>query len=293
MAIAVERVGETKDRLGEGPLWDVDEAALYWVDSLGKTIHRLDPATGGLTDWAVPGVIGSLALRVGGGAVIALESGLYTFDFTSGEARPLVDPEAAQPLTRFNDGKVDRQGRLIVGSMVRDRDKRDQALGALYRLDPDHALSVLDTGIMVSNGPCFSPDGATLYFSDSPRRKIFAYPYDTATGTVGERRTLVDTEPLDTAPDGGTVDSQGFVWSALVRSGQVGRFALDGTLDQIIEIPARHPSSVMFGGADLDTLYVTSISEPLSDDDPGAQAGALFAVHGLGIKGLPEPRFAG
>ena len=293
MAIEVERVGATKDRLGEGPLWDVAEAALFWVDSLGKTIHRLDPATGMLTEWAVPGVIGSLALRAGGGAVIALESGLHTFDFTTGESRPLVDPEAAQPLTRFNDGKVDRQGRLIVGSMVRDRDKRELALGSLYRLDPDHALSVLDTGIMVANGPCFSPDGATLYFSDSPWRKIFAYPYEAATGTVGERRVFVDTEPLDTAPDGGTVDSQGFVWSALVRSGQVGRFAPDGTLDRLIEIPARHPSSVMFGGADLDVLYVTSISEPLSDDDPGALAGALFAIHGLGIKGLPEPRFAG
>jgi sugar lactone lactonase YvrE len=293
MTIEVHRVGDTTDRLGEGPLWDVAEAALYWVDSLGPCIHRLDPATGDLAEWPVPGVIGSLALRAGGGAVIALETGLHLFDFKTGAAQPLADPEAGQPLTRFNDGKVDRQGRFVVGSMVRDRDKREMALGTLYRLDPDRTLSVLDTGIQVSNGPCFSPDGATLYFSDSPRRKIFAYPYDTATGAVGERRTFIDTESLDTAPDGGTVDSEGFVWSALVRSGQVGRFAPDGSLDQLIEIPARHPSSVMFGGPALDTLYVTTIADPLSDDYPGDQAGALFAVHGLGIKGLPEPRFTG
>ncbi len=232
-------------------------------------------------------------MRTGGGAVLALESGFHQFDFATGKTTAIADPEAAQPLTRFNDGKVDRQGRFVCGSMVRDRDKRDQALGSLYRLDADHHLAVLDTGIMVSNGPCFSPDGATLYFSDSPRRKIFAYPYGTVTGTVGARRTFVDTAPLGTAPDGGTVDSQGYVWSALVRSGQIARFAPDGTLDRLIEIPARHPSSVMFGGHALETLYVTSISDPIGDDDPGAQAGALFAVHGLAIKGLPEPRFAG
>ena len=292
MAIEIRRVGETKDRLGEGPLWDPLEGVLYWVDSLGRVIHRYDPATGEVRHWGLPGEIGSLALRAAGGAVLALDSGFHTFDFATGAATPIADPERDQPLTRFNDGKVDRQGRFLAGTM--GRQIRDRPLGSLYRLDTDLSVERLEGDVIVSNGPCFSPDGRTFYFADSPRRAISAYDYDPATGAIANKRTLIDTVPLDSAPDGATVDSEGYIWTALVGSGQIGRFAPDGRLDRLIEMPPTMPSSVMFGGAELDVLYVTSISDSgarKAENDPAA--GGLFQIIGLGVKGLPEPRFAG
>jgi L-arabinonolactonase len=287
----IRRIGTVKNQLGEGPLWDVAEQALYWIDAVGKLIHRWTPASGERREWSLPASIGSLALRAGGGAVLALENGLHLFDFATGAATPLVDPQAGDPKTRFNDGKVDRQGRFVTGTMARDL---REPLGVLYRLNPDLSLETLDRDIMVTNGPCFSPDGRTLYLSDSPRRAIFAYDYEPAGGPLRNKRALVDTRRLDTAPDGGTVDAEGFLWSALVLSGRIARFAPDGRLDRTIELPVSFPSSVMFGGPDLDTIFVTSIAQTLAGRTAAEpEAGALYAIDGLGIKGLPELRFTG
>jgi L-arabinonolactonase len=291
MTIEIARIGDSVDRLGEGPLWDADEQALYWVDSTGCAIHRLDWQTRERSDWPVPGAIGSMALRTGGGALIALESGFHLFDFHTGEARPIGDPEANDPRTRFNDGKVDRQGRFLCGSM--GREIRNEGLGSLYRVDADLSIHKLMDDIAVSNGPCFSPDGATFYFADSPRRVIHAFDYDQDTGGIANRRTFADLAPLDTAPDGATVDAEGNVWSALVRSGQIGRFSPDGKLQMRIDMPCALPSSVMFGGPDLDILIVTSIRDSGNRIVDGPADGGLFAVTGHGAKGLPEPRFAG
>ncbi len=289
--VRIERVGETIDLLGEGPLWDVAEQALYWVDSRGAKIRRLDWATGARRDWAVPDMIGSMALREGGGAILALRTGVHTFDFDTGEATLLSDPESGDPTTRFNDGKVDRQGRFLTGTM--ETRIRGEARGSLYRLDPDLTLHRLKGGVVVANGPCFSPDGETFYFADTGRRAIFAYDYATATGTLGAERVAVDTSPWDSGPDGGTVDSEGFLWSALVHAGRIARFAPDGTLDRMIDMPCTRPASVMFGGPDLDVLFVPSIRDSGNVRGDRPIDGALFAVHGLGVTGLPEPRFAG
>ena len=241
----IERVGETFDLLGEGPLWDpVAEQALYWVnDSRGPLIRRLDWATGERRDWPVPEMIGSMALRENGGAIVALRNGVHTFDFETGEATLVSDPEADDPSTRFNDGKVDRQGRFLTGTM-QTRVGREPR-GSIYRLDTDLTLHHLKGEVIVANGPCFSPDGETFYFADTGRRAILAYDYDTATGAIGEERVAVDTSPFDSGPDGGTVDGEGFLWSALVHAGQVARFAPDGTLDRMIDMPCSRPASVM------------------------------------------------
>jgi len=291
MAVEIARLGEHRDDLGEGPLWDVAEQALYWVDSLACVLHRLDPASGARRDWLVPGMVGSLALRQAGGAVLALQSGFHLFDFATGIATPLMDPEAGDQRTRLNDGKVDRQGRFLCGSM--GRTIRNPPLGTLYRLDPDHRVSVLHEDIGVSNGPCFSPDGRTFYFADSAARTIHAWDYHSDSGTIANRRLFADLGTLDTAPDGCTVDADGRLWSALVRSGQIGCFAPDGRLERRIDMPCSRPSSVMFGGPDLDVLYVTSISRSENSRSEGPHDGGLFMVTGLNATGLPEPRFAG
>ena len=289
--VRIERVGETIDLLGEGPLWDVAEQALYWVDTRGCKIRRLDWATGERRDWDVPEMIGSMALRADGGAIVSLRTGVHTFDFETGEAALVSDPEAADPDTRFNDGKVDRQGRFLTGTMVTRIS--GEARGSIYRLDPDLSLHRLKGGVIVANGPCFSPDGETFYFADTGRRAIFAYDYDPATGAIGPERVAVDTSPYESGPDGGTVDREGCLWSALVHVGKVARFTPDGTLDRMIDMPCTRPASVMFGGPDLDIAFVPSIRDSGNVRGDRPIDGALFAIHDLGVTGLPEPRFAG
>ncbi|WP_288050662.1 SMP-30/gluconolactonase/LRE family protein [Acidiphilium sp.] len=288
----IERLGESCDELGEGPLWDVEEQRLYWIDSHGGAIHRADARGEDHRTWALPEHIGSMCLREGGGAVVSLRNGFHFFDFGGGELTLIADPERDIRRTRMNDGKVDRQGRFLAGSM--DYEEREPLAG-LYRLDPDRTVTQLETGIIVSNGPCWSPDGGTFYFADSWARRIWAYKYDTATGSLLSRRVFADFEGhLRGYPDGATVDAEGYVWSAEVYGGRLVRFAPDGTIDRLLGMPVDSITSMSFGGADLDILYVTSMARPFRGQRrQEREAGGLFAVHGLGMRGLPEPRFRG
>lgn len=288
----IDVVLDLKTHLGEGPLWDVEQQRLYWIDSMVGNVYRSTADGTELRSWDLPGKVGSLAIRKDGlGAVVALESGLHLLDFASGEADLLIDPEPDLPMNRLNDGKVDRQGRFVFGSM--DMSETSNS-GRLYRLDPDFSVHRLDDDIAVSNGPCFSPDGRTLYFCDSWTGELWSYDYDPQTGSVGERRTfaLIDT-PGGGAFDGGTVDSEGFVWNAQVYDGRIVRYAPDGTLDRVIDMPVKKVTSVMFGGPALNILFVTSMAKPPRPHNPGdgILRGSLFAVHDLGVTGLPEMRF--
>ena len=250
------------------------------------------PRTDGGGSWDIPSKIGSMALRRNGGAVLRCKPA-FTFLTLRPAKRALIhDPEAHLPGTRLNDGKVDRQGRFIAGSM--DMNEAG-ANGALYRLDPDMSVHVLETGIICSNGPCWSPDGATFYFTDTWSEEISAYDYDTVSGTPTNKRRFASFKEIGGAPDGATVDAEGFIWSAAVYSGQIVRFAPDGSIDRIIKTPVLKATSVAFGGTDLDVLFVTSMARPPLPRFPedGPMAGHLFAIHGLGIRGLPEQRFAG
>nr|WP_223861435.1 SMP-30/gluconolactonase/LRE family protein [Geminicoccus harenae] len=290
--LRIELLTDTRDELGEGPLWDVQEQRLYWIDSHGKAVHRADARGQDRRSWQVPEHIGSMCLREGGGAVVSLRNGFHFLDLASGEVQPIADPEAGIRRTRMNDGKVDRQGRFVAGGM--DYEEREPLAG-LYRLDPDLKVTKLESDIIVSNGPCWSPDGSIFYFADSWTRKIWAYAYDTATGDLLSRRIFADFEGhLRGYPDGATVDEEGYVWSAEVYGGRLVRFAPDGTIDRLVGMPVDSITSVMFGGADLDILYVTSMARPFGGRRrQEREAGGLFAVHGLGVRGLPEPRFKG
>jgi L-arabinonolactonase len=154
----------------------------------------------------------------------------------------------------------------------------------------------LDAGVMVSNGPCWSLDDKTLYFADSCTRTIWAYDYDIATGAAGNRRTFVAIDASRGGfPDGSTVDAEGFVWNAQVYDGRIFRYAPDGRVDRVIEMPVCKTTSVMFGGPDLDMLFVTSMAKPPLPQFPGdpVMRGSLFVITGLGVKGVPEPKFLG
>ena len=290
--LRIELLVDAKNQLGEGPLWDVNEQRLYWIDSHGKTVHRCDAQGQELKSWSVPEHIGSLCLREQGGALVSLRNGFHFLDLESGEVQPIADPEADIRRTRMNDGKVDRQGRFVAGGM--DYEEREPLAG-LYRLDIDLKVAKLESGIIVSNGPCWSPDGKIFYFADSWTRRIWAYDYDLSTGDLLSRRIFVDFEGhLRGYPDGATVDAEGYVWSSEVYGGRLVRFAPDGTIDRLVGMPVDSITSVMFGGADLDILYVTSMARPFGGHRRQEhEAGGLFAVHGLGVRGLPEPRFKG
>lgn len=286
----IEQLVDCNTTLGEGPLWDIDSQRIYWIDSFGDKVFRATEKGEEIESWNVPEHIGSMAVRRDGeGAIVALRTGFHWLDFSSGDIELIHDPEADKPGTRLNDGKVDRQGRFLAGSM----DMKEEAPnGALYRLDKDLSCHEIETGIIVSNGPCWSPDGGVFYFTDTWSREFWAYDYDSDTGKISNRRTFCRLEG-EGALDGATVDSDGFLWNAQVYGGEIVRYAPDGTVDRRIEMPVKKVTSVMFGGPNLDILFVTSMARPplphLPEDGP--LGGSLFAIYDLGVTGIPEPRF--
>ena len=283
----IERIGSIKNALGEGPLWDHQQQRLFWVDSLKGCIYCLDQ-TEEVTHWQLPQMIGSLAVVTEHTLLVALQNGLHFFNLQSNALTLISDPESEQPATRFNDGKTDRFGNFIAGTM--GITIRDRALGALYRLHPDLSLDILEPDVIVANGPCFSPDGHTLYFNDG-RRRILAYDYS-PTGPLKNKRQLFDGNSHQTSSDGATVDTEGNVWTALTGSGEIGCLSTQGKLKNRIKMPVSLPSSVMFAGPNLDELYVTSISDSGNRRNEEYDSGGLFRIKGLDAAGLVETPFS-
>jgi sugar lactone lactonase YvrE len=288
----IEVLVDVKTILGEGPLWDVEQQRLYFIDSFGANIFRCTHDGREIRAWDLPAKIGSMALRKdGNGALMSLANGFHVIDFKTGEVSLINNPLGDNPAIRLNDGKVDRRGRFISGSMDTMESGPN---GSLYRVDPDFKVTKLDSGIIVSNGPCFSPDDKIFYFADSWSGEIWAYDYDIDSGKVSNRRTFTK---IDTsrggAADGSTVDAEGCLWNAQVYDGKVIRYTPDGKIERVIEMPVKKVTSVMFGGPNLDVLYVTSMAKPPLPRFPGdgVLRGSLFAIYDLGIKGVPEPRF--
>lgn len=275
--------------LGESPVWDSRHERLFWVDGYSKVVRCHRPADGSFSEWEVPSMVGSIALGQGETLIAALLDGIYALDLADGACAPLMRPEPAEPGTRFNDGKNDRFGRFLCGSMGIHADP----VGKLWRIDRDGQVDVLHSGIRISNALCFSPDGRIMYFADSLERKLWAYPYGPADNDVGPRSDLIDTSPWNSGPDGATVDAEGCIWVSLVQVGKIARFSPQGELILLLDAPTDLPSSLAFGGPDLSTLYVTSIRDSGSGRaiSRHPRGGQLFAITGLGVRGLPEARF--
>lgn len=301
----IECLWECGDGLGETPLWHAGERALYWADHVGPaiapesdhrpSIRRLDPATGERTSWIMPEQIGSFGFRKDGGIIGASNSGFCLVDLASGSIEPLIDPEPDLPHSRLNDGKIDRRGRFWCGSM----DSRLEAdTSRLYRFDPDrtcHAVAP-DFAFIVANGIAFSPDDRTMYFGDTKGGMIYAFDLDIDAGQISNRREFFPIRaPAPAIVDGATVDAEGFYWFALNLAGRILRVDPEGRIDREIEMPVRSPTCVTFGGDDYETLYVTSQQAFLTPEELARhpRPGSLFAIHGLGVRGLPEPSFGG
>lgn len=287
----VRIAAKAENILGEVPVWDVATQTLWWIDIEGKLLQRLDWATGDVSRWTLPERMGSFALREKGGLVCAFESGFAFFTPDTGAIDWIARPEADQPRNRFNDGKTDRQGRFWAGTMD---DRLTDRTGALYRLDPDLSVHRMETGIGISNALCWSPDDARFYFADTLVREIWAYDHDAATGSIANRTVFATTFDQPGNPDGSTIDAEGCMWNAQWDGWRLVRYAPDGRVDRIVDLPVQRPTSVMFGGPDLTTLFVTTAIWDLEGDALAAQpmAGSLLAVD-VGVRGLPETRFGG
>jgi sugar lactone lactonase YvrE len=291
----IECVVDAHARTGEGAFWDVQDQRLYWVDIPEGLVHIFDPSSGDNVQHLIGEPVGCLAPSVEGDLILATKSGFWRFDPKTGDKRFLHDPEAHLPANRFNDGATDPKGRFWAGTMKDGGEPA--AAGAFYCLETDLTSRRWIDGITTTNGLAFSPDGRTLYCSDSNRdvQTLWAADYDLDSGQPGERRVFFDCRDVAGRPDGGTVDADGCYWMAGVGGWQLIRLTPKGAIDRIVDLPVERPSKPMFGGSKLDTLYVTSIGTGLT---PGTeirqpQAGGLFAVTNLGVTGIPQTRFGG
>lgn len=286
----IRMVGDFTAVAGEAPLWSAAEQALYWLDNRERLLVRLRD---GVTEARrLPYRPNCLApLTSGKGLLVGYRKGIGTFDFDSGRAVQLPISGAELDVVSFNDGACDAAGRLWIGTRHREA---SEPVGALYRITPDRGLARMRGGLVVSNGIAFSPDGRVMYHADSRPGRIDRHELDIASGTLSASRVLIDYAGLGRRPDGCTVDAEGFLWVAEIDGWRVARYDPEGRLERTIMLPVQKPSSVMFGGPELSTLFVTSIAYGLDGAALAAQpaAGRVMVVE-TGLRGLPERPFAG
>ena len=290
MGIQIDAVPVEGDMLGECPVWDPLVQSLYWVDQLGQRVRRFTPATGAYQDWKLSEPIGCIGLAGESALVIALTGSFCRLDLNTSECSLIANVPQPRPAVRLSDGRCDRSGRLVAGSAVTDEGGAD---GAIYRLSASGNVEVLRRGMMIANAVCFNAAGDLMYYTDSRTGVVMVCDYDPRGARVGVAREFADTRSHGIGPDGASVDAEGGVWIAQIVTGQVLRFRADGSFDRCIKLPAPHISSVCFGGPDLDVLYVTTVRDTrmrIKTDHP--EAGRLFAVTGLGVRGVVEGRFA-
>ncbi|MCX6431383.1 MAG: SMP-30/gluconolactonase/LRE family protein [Actinobacteria bacterium] len=262
--------------IGEGPAWDDRENVLWFVDVTPGALYRLDPLTGEVESRLVGAPMGSAIPSREGGLILALEDGVHAYSWDDDASRLLVPVEAHDARIRMNDAKCDPHGRLWAGTMAYEF---TPGVSTLYRFDRTGPTPV-ETGCTIANGMGWSPDTATMYFVDSPTSRIDIFDYDVETGAATDRRAWVTVEDGAGSPDGLTVDSEGCIWVALWGGGAVRRYAPDGKLIEVVDLPVRQVASACFGGPSLSDLYVTTAAYEMTPADIEREplAGATFVV---------------
>jgi sugar lactone lactonase YvrE len=277
------------DALGECPLWEDESGTLFWVDGRAPALYCWRPGEERCR-WDLPEIIGSFAFRERGGLLLAMQTGLFTFDLDTRALLAFACPEPDRPDNRFNDGRCDRRGRFWTGTMsAAARDPH----GSLYRVDATtQSMRVLE-GLIVPNSIAWSPEGDTMYLADTYRYTIWAFDFDVEGGVLSNRRVFSETCP-PARPDGSAVDADGCLWNCEYAGGRVVRYTPSGAIDCIVQVPADNPTCCAFGDRDLRTLYITSARQRLSSEELARQpdAGSVFAIR-TKVSGLPEVRFEG
>ena len=287
MSIPYQVIGNLRCELGEGLLWSARENAVYWVDILAPGLHRYSLATQQITTWPMPEKIGWVVERhEQQGFIAGLQSGFVELTLDPVVCKPIVDPEPHLPGNRMNDAKVDKFGRIWAGTM--DCAIRN-VTGSLYCLDTRRTVIQQDSGYLITNGPAFGAEHECMYHTDTGRSVVYRFDLS-ADGTISGKREFLKFPKEWGTPDGMTVDAQGGVWIAHWGGSRVSRFNPDGTLDRYISLPASQITNCVFGGANLDRLFVTSAAEGKPDEP---LAGSLFEIDPQGVRGIAPNLFAG
>lgn len=291
---SIERISGVACAVGESPAWCAGERAWYWVDITARRIWRMDAATGALRSWETAEMVACIAFKQSGGLIAGMESGIFSLQLGEApmaKARRLAAPQELGAGMRFNDGRCDRQGRFWSGTMFMDM-AAARPDGHLYRYSGADGLSApMVSGLITQNGLAWSPDGRTMYLSDShgSRQLIWRFDYDTEAGIPHNRRVFADMTTQRGRPDGAAMDSDGCYWICGNDGGCLLRFTPAGVLDRHIDLPMAKPAMCSFGGPDLDTLLVTSINPGQAGDD---WAGAVLLVR-PGVTGVADALFQG
>lgn len=276
--------------LGEGAIWYGSH--FFWVDIMGRKVHRYDPATAEHRAFDMPEYVGTVVPRASGGLVVALQHGFAHVDLDTGRVTPMGDPVDPRPETRFNDGKCDPAGRLWAGTMGFNS---EPGIGSLYMLDVDGTVHERLPGVTISNGICWSHDATQMYYIDTPTHEVWAFDYDVKTGEIANKRVVVKFEPGKGAPDGMTIDADGNLWIALWGGrAVVCHDAKTGKRLHQVDLPCDQVTSCAFGGPGLDELYITTARVGYTQEKLAEQplAGRLFRVR-VGVKGVPAFAYRG
>lgn len=288
-------LGDRRFRLGEGPHFDTSTQTLYWVDIYAGEAWSLNTVTGKTKSWQVGQLVSVVVPRVGGGLIAALKNQLAFLDPDSGDLKDFAQPEAQMLGNRSNESRVDPSGRFWLGTMQLDIGPNQENIpvtqntGSLYRVETDGRWSKVETGIGISNTLVWDEERKRLYYGDSIAETIWAYDWDKDTGEIGNRRVFAKTEGRG-VPDGSALDVEGFLWNARWGASCILRYSPDGRIERVIDLPVKQPTSCVFGGKNMTTLYVTSAAG-------GARTGrniegALLATQAP-VPGQPCTRFAG
>jgi sugar lactone lactonase YvrE len=284
-SLSFDRLIDFPLSLGESPVWDSDRQLLWFVDSLRPALFSLDPATRAVTAYEMPATIGSAGLTVDGRLVVALRTGVHLFDPGTRQLDFLVHPEPDVPVNRLNDGKVGPDGCFWVGSMHEAKPR--QPTGALYRVTPTGEVTKIASDLLVSNGLAWSPDGRIMYHADTGLPSVAAYDFDPDCGAVGGRHVIAAPDgKAEGLPDGAATDVEGFYWSAGVSAGRLNRISPEGRIVTSITVPMTAPTMPCFGGQDMRTMFLTSLTR---GEAPNS-AGTLISCR-VGVPGVPVARF--
>jgi len=282
---------DCRNQHGEGVYWNANDGCVWWTDIEGKCIWSLNPQTGESREYTMPERVCCFAPRQSGGLVIAFADRISFFDLDNSHEEFIEKFEPNKPDTRLNDGRTDRQGRFILGGF---NEASGVANSSVIRLDEDLTVTEIISGVSCANSTCFSPDGSTMYFADTPENEIVAYDYDISSGSISNKRVHCSFDDEPGFPDGSCVDAEGGVWNAEWEGRRVVRVNPEGNIDQVIDVPVWKPTCCAFGGPDLDTLFITT-SCLMSDEKVLAkepESGGLFAVK-PGVRGVLDTPFCG
>lgn len=291
MPLRAEVVVEAKNELGEGVLWSPADGEVQWTDIFGRRFWAYRPSDGRSRSVALPDRLACFAPLGRSRLLAGFAGGLEVFDLDSGARRPIAAIEADRPTTRVNDGKLDRRGRLVFGTM--DEDPHARPIGQVYSYAAGPAPRPLASGVRIANSIAFSPDGRRMYFADTPTKIIRAYDYDLDSGELSGERMFAAVQGPG-SPDGSTVDSDGCLWNAEWGGARVVRYTPDGRVDRVVDLPCSQVTCCAFGGDKLDWLFVTTARTGLDAAALAREphAGELFAVD-ASVRGLADTPFPG